>query len=375
LEPCRGDIRGSHYIPDFLAPSVISTSASGKQYSIDSSFTVPEPLDLNKLLASEFDKDQTLEDVLEPPSLSLPSLQSPSSVSELNPGIVDISLSSSSHSLELNKPSALDTSHLASAGGEISLLDPPVQSSTQNLSAALNSISRNITSSLYTSSMENGDSTTLTQLGLIHEQRLLEKDRELVRLQQEIKANYKEINALKTDIAKMDTNNNEMTLIVGEFEKTIGQLIQEKERDQVVLEIDKDRLRGERDQVLEDLGAVERAFSDLHKKFERTREVVQGFKSNEDMLKATVEDLNKRYKKSEERYELLKTHAETKLSEANQKLDEIKRSKAGEIAKLQALLRKAEMGVASLERTAEQKTRENEELTKICDELISRVGQ
>ena len=36
--------------------------------------------------------------------------------------------------------------------------------------------------------------------------------------------------------------------------------------------------------------------------------------------------------------------------------------------------RKAEMKIASLERTVEQKTRENEELTKICDELIAKVG-
>ena len=36
--------------------------------------------------------------------------------------------------------------------------------------------------------------------------------------------------------------------------------------------------------------------------------------------------------------------------------------------------RKTEMKIASLERTVEQKTRENEELTKICDELIAKVG-
>ena len=36
--------------------------------------------------------------------------------------------------------------------------------------------------------------------------------------------------------------------------------------------------------------------------------------------------------------------------------------------------RKAEMKIASLERTVEQKTKENEELTKICDELIAKVG-
>ncbi len=46
---------------------------------------------------------------------------------------------------------------------------------------------------------------------------------------------------------------------------------QERERDAVVLEIEKDRMRQERDQVLEDLTAVERAFSDIYKKYERTR--------------------------------------------------------------------------------------------------------
>ena len=32
--------------------------------------------------------------------------------------------------------------------------------------------------------------------------------------------------------------------------------------------------------MLEDLGAVERAFADLHRKYERTREVVGGFKAS-----------------------------------------------------------------------------------------------
>ena len=71
----------------------------------------------------------------------------------------------------------------------------------------------------------------------------------------------------------------------------------------------------ERNQILEDLQAVERAFNDLHRKYERTKEVVAGFKANEDSLKSAMEDLNTRYKKGEERYELLKTHAETKLEE------------------------------------------------------------
>ena len=102
--------------------------------------------------------------------------------------------------------------------------------------------------------------------------------------------------------------------------------------------------------------------------------MIGSFKKNEDVLKSTVSGLCSRYKKGEERYQVLKTHAETKLQEANVKLNDVKNSKAAEIARLTAALRKAEMGVASLEREAEQKTSENQELSSICDELISKVG-
>ena len=37
-------------------------------------------------------------------------------------------------------------------------------------------------------------------------------------------------------------------------------------------------------------------------------------------------------------------------------------------------IKKAEMKAVSLERTVEQKNKENEELTTICDELIAKVG-
>jgi len=81
-----------------------------------------------------------------------------------------------------------------------------------------------------------------------------------------------------------------------------------------------------------------------------------------------------RYKRGEEKYGMLKDHAETKLSEANSRMEELMRSKGVEVARLTAQLRKAEMMVSSLERQVDQKTRENEELTTICDELISKVG-
>merc|ERR1712088_1183064 len=99
-----------------------------------------------------------------------------------------------------------------------------------------------------------------------------------------------------------------------------------------------------------------------------------GFKRNEDQLKEQVKEVSDKLKKSEERFELLKAHAEGKLSEANQALEQIQRSKAAEISKLSVMLRKAEMKVSTLERTVGQKSRENKELTEICDDLISKVG-
>ena len=113
----------------------------------------------------------------------------------------------------------------------------------------------------------------------------------------------------------------------------------------------------------------------MQRKYERTKEVINAFKSNEDVLKSNVTDLVNRFKKGEERYDVLKTHAETKLEEANKKLGEVKQSKAAEIAKLTALLRKAEIEVSSLEKQVEQKSKENQELTTICDDLIAKVGQ
>ena len=59
---------------------------------------------------------------------------------------------------------------------------------------------------------------------------------------------------------------------------------------------------------------------------------------------------------------------------AYKKIESFQKSRDAEVAQLQAMLRKAEMRVNNLERTVEQKSQENSELTAICDELIAKVG-
>lgn len=101
---------------------------------------------------------------------------------------------------------------------------------------------------------------------------------------------------------------------------------------------------------------------------------MEGFKQNEDTLKSCLEDCSSKLNKQDERYERLKSHAEDTLEKANKEIDNLSRSQDAEIARLTAMLKKTEMKATSLERSVEQKVKENDELTQICDELIAKVG-
>ena len=51
------------------------------------------------------------------------------------------------------------------------------------------------------------------------------------------------------------------------------------------------------------------------RKYERTKDIIGEFKRNEDLLKEQVKEVSDKLKKSEERFGLLKAHAEGKLNE------------------------------------------------------------
>ena len=89
---------------------------------------------------------------------------------------------------------------------------------------------------------------------------------------------------------------------------------------------DVQRMVAEKEQAVEDLQNVEAAFADVHRKYERTKQVVEGFKKNEEQLKAYVEMYQSKLSKQDQKYQMLKDHAEEKLEEANREIDNISRS-------------------------------------------------
>jgi len=206
------------------------------------------------------------------------------------------------------------------------------------------------------------------------EEQLLKKESRMVELDKLITESAERTESFRAECAKRRESEDQMKQVLKEYEKTISELIAEKEKERVRHVEEKSVLNGERDQAAEDLKNVEMAFADVHRKYERTKTVVEGFKTNEETLKRMIEESEIKLRKQDQRYELLKSHAEETLEKANREIENMAKSQDAEMARLSAMLKKAEMKVTSLERCVEQKTKENEELTAICDELIAKVG-
>ena len=54
--------------------------------------------------------------------------------------------------------------------------------------------------------------------------------------------------------------------------------------------------------------------------------VVEGFKKNEEQLKSYIEEYKNKLSRQDQKYQLLKDHAEEKLEEANKEIDNISKS-------------------------------------------------
>uniref|UniRef100_A0AAQ4Q3L4 Transforming acidic coiled-coil-containing protein C-terminal domain-containing protein n=1 Tax=Gasterosteus aculeatus aculeatus TaxID=481459 RepID=A0AAQ4Q3L4_GASAC len=154
----------------------------------------------------------------------------------------------------------------------------------------------------------------------------------------------------------------EMRKIIAEFELVMAkmQADQEKERDLAQVKLDEALL--EKEQVSNDLNAMERSFSDLFKRLEKYKGVVEGYKKNEETLKACAQDYLTRIKKEEQRYHTLKAHAEEKISLANEEIAEVRSKNKAEVSALQAQLRREQLKAQSLEKSLDQKVMEDFDL-------------
>ncbi|CAN9502127.1 unnamed protein product [Ophioblennius macclurei] len=165
----------------------------------------------------------------------------------------------------------------------------------------------------------------------------------------------------------------EMRKIIAEFELVISKMMVDHEKEKEVAQAKLNDVLLEKEQVSSDLNTMERSFSDLFKRLEKYKDIIEGYKKNEVTLKTCAQDYLERIKKEEKRYQTLKAHAEEKIGQANSEIAEVRSAFKAEGSALQAQLRREQLKTQSLEKSLDQKVKEVEELTKLCDELISKV--
>ncbi|XP_041089397.1 transforming acidic coiled-coil-containing protein 1-like isoform X1 [Polyodon spathula] len=202
-----------------------------------------------------------------------------------------------------------------------------------------------------------------------------DKEAVLTLIREEIISKEIETNEWKRKYEESRQEVFEMRKIVAEYEKTISQMIEDEQRTAMSSQQGLQQLTLEKEQAISDLNSVERSLSELFRRYENMKGVLEGYKKNEEVLKRCAQEYLARVKQEEQRYQTLKIHAEEKLDKANEDIAQVRSKANSEAAAFHASLRKEQMKVDSLERALQQKNQEIEELTKICDELIAKLGR
>ncbi|KAA0718162.1 Transforming acidic coiled-coil-containing protein 3 [Triplophysa tibetana] len=178
---------------------------------------------------------------------------------------------------------------------------------------------------------------------------------------------------MSAQIETLSLENQQMMFILSEFEATITQITDEHKQKEDRAKIDLELALQEKDQLAKDLTDLERSFSSVVKRLDRCKEVIEGFKKNEETLKQYAQNCMDRLQKEEKRYQALKAHAEEKLDHANKAIADVRTRTGAEVATLQVQLKREQLKVQSLENDLEQKAKEVKDVTELCDELLLKV--
>nr|XP_023019214.1 transforming acidic coiled-coil-containing protein 3 [Leptinotarsa decemlineata] len=120
------------------------------------------------------------------------------------------------------------------------------------------------------------------------------------------------------------------------------------------------------------LVSLELAFSDVHSKYEKTKETIEGYSANEEILKEKLELYHATILKHEEKYESLKTHAKNQIDKSNSELLALRERDEAELSKYKAIIKRLEIKRSALEVALQQKNEECQQLAALCDEVTGK---
>jgi chromosome segregation ATPase len=183
----------------------------------------------------------------------------------------------------------------------------------------------------------------------------------------------KEIEATIIAASKKLESQQQSNRVMKEYEKSIATL--ENEIDRVKRQIaktsqDRVKIAEERDLAADDLRRAELAFSDLHSKYEKAKQIVSNFKKNEEILMNRYDVMKLKLEHRDAKLKYLQDSVEDVFQRMKMDYESRIKSEDSEGNRIRAQLRKLELRMSTIEKDLEQKEKENSQLSLLCDDLI-----
>ncbi|KAG0229715.1 hypothetical protein BGW42_001384 [Actinomortierella wolfii] len=184
-----------------------------------------------------------------------------------------------------------------------------------------------------------------------------------------------EIQQLKTALEKEEHEKAQLKAVLDEFEASLEDIALNTTKELSTIKEENARLTEEKEEV-------EKSFVMLKTRYDELISHNEKHVENERVLRSAIEALKLDYENAEARYEKVKSHAETKLSEAQVELEAMRMMYEQELALMRTTMMQQQQQMAQqhqiekreLEMKLEAKTRENEELIQFSEELIAKLG-
>lgn len=180
-----------------------------------------------------------------------------------------------------------------------------------------------------------------------------EREKSLVKKVQEQKQSIEQLKTIMEEYVRVVTKlTSELDTIKSENKKQLTSLMMEK------------------DSYMTHLQNTEAAFADVHVKYEKSKKTIINLKTNEAMFKNTLAEQLRTMEEYKEKAREAQEKAFREYEKLQEELNSAKSSHSQESARLRALLRKTELKLEAVQESLDQKIKENEQLTAICDEFI-----
>lgn len=130
----------------------------------------------------------------------------------------------------------------------------------------------------------------------------------------------------------------------------------------------------QRESAIRDFEGLDKSFADLHQRYLKLKQSSDSQQQHEKILRGEITRLEESCIQSEERLRQLQADSTQQMNEFNSNHDNMKKQHAQDVALTKATMRKLELQVESLQRSLEEKGREKEGLTQLCDELLAQIN-